>query len=260
MAREEIWLRAAAYSDLGLRRKNNEDNLYFAGRVLPEQNIGTEEIWEDQWTDASAFFGVFDGMGGESDGETASFLAASCCQAVTFAEEKTEIASTLETLILQMNDLVAEVAENRQERCGTTGNLLYLTKDAYFDANVGDSRTYLYRQGILRQLSTDHTDAGLLARLGIEKRKPRLSQYIGLSPEEALIEPSLYQGEVKACDRFLLCSDGLTDLVSEKEIAEVLALADPGVSVQKLVSLALAAGGRDNITVLVVEVLEETEG
>ena len=129
-----------------------------------------------------------------------------------------------------------------------SGNFAYV-------ANLGDSRAFRLRNGELLQLSADHTDAALLQGQGI--RKPRLTQHLGIWPEEMVLEPYIAKGEIQAGDRYLLCSDGLTDMVSNMEICTLMKETGSICHLtDRLVAKALEKGGRDNVTVLAAQIQE----
>ena len=107
----------------------------------------------------------------------------------------------------------------------------------------------------MEQISVDHNDAEEMARSGVTGRKAHLTQYLGVDPEEMLLEPHVRMETVAQGDRYLLCSDGLTDMVSEEAIRGILArAAEPKTCVQQLMQAALEGGGRDNITVMVIDI------
>lgn len=158
-----------------------------------------------------------------------------------------------------MNGAVcARAAELDSGRMGSTAVLLYLNAREAWVCNVGDSRAFLLRDGELRQLSVDHTDAGLLAAQGVRGRKPALTQHLGIRPEEMVLEPHFFREKLRPGDWYLLCSDGLTDMVSEEEIRSAAETApDAGQCVRKLTEAALENGGRDNVTVIAVRIIPD---
>ena len=179
---------AACVCNTGKRRNNNEDNFYFNNIILPEENDGTEQslVFEQKLENAPLIFGVFDGMGGASDGQVAAFLSAKILSEeikknITLHPEK-----FLNKTILLMNDCVCEEAKVRFNDMGCTAAILYFLENAVYVCNVGDSRIYRLHNEKIEQLSEDHTDADILAKQGIKKRKPCLTQCIGISPEEML--------------------------------------------------------------------------
>lgn len=253
-------LSAACLCNIGKVRGNNEDNFYFDGRTLPLNHTSLEKtLLQTMPTDPFSAFGVFDGMGGEQNGEAASFAAAEM-----FKEKcrwlREYVAAPQEFLasaFTAMNDAVAAEARKVSGRVGTTGVALCFSNNEVYCGNVGDSRAYRFHKSALFQLSTDHNDAKFLREHGVVGRKPRLTQYIGLEPEEVLIEPSYASVKLQAGDRYLLCSDGLTDMLDNLSICSILknsATVEQGA--EMLMEAALEHGGRDNITIILVEVEE----
>jgi protein phosphatase len=113
---------------------------------------------------------------------------------------------------------------------------------------VGDSRAYRLRDGEFLQLSVDHVEK----RPGREHRKAPLTQYLGFGSDEILLEPHIAKGMIKRDDLYLLCSDGLTDMLSNFEISDIMINnPEPETCVKKLIDAALEHGGRDNVTAIV---------
>ena len=127
--------------------------------------------------------------------------------------------------------------------------------------NIGDSRTYLHRGGELEQLTRDDSYVQLLVDQGHISQEaagshPQRNLVLQALTGEAVMEPAMTVREARAGDRFMLCSDGLTDVVAHPALAEALSADDPQESVGRLIALALEAGARDNVTVIVADVVE----
>lgn len=245
-------LEAACLSHIGKRRRNHEDNFFFGGECLPEENRGTEAplFLERPLTEGQSLC-VFDGMGGENFGETAAYTAAERmkeCVRVPKAFDMSEN-TYLGWLVEELNAaVVAKEEELLTNRMGTTMVALYFTPQQVFCCNVGDSRAYRLRKGTLTQLSLDH-----VAKMPLNSsRKAPLTQHLGIDPQEMLLEPYIQPYDLLPGDWYLLCSDGLTDMLSDTEIVEILQKANSVQdAAQKLVGAALEHGGRDNVTVIV---------
>ncbi|MGN0202921.1 MAG: PP2C family protein-serine/threonine phosphatase [Coprococcus sp.] len=256
-------LTAACTCHMGHIRKNNEDNLYFDGRILPRGNTGLKNIYTVQAAlNKSPCFGVFDGMGGEAHGEEASFLAAyQMQQKVKALEDYLYRPSTFfEELIQEMNTAVCNEASRLQAgRMGSTAVMLYFEENTVYQCNVGDSRAYRLRDNAFLQLSENHTDELFLKAQGIH-RKPSLTQHLGIWPEEMLLEPHIVKCGIQEGDCYLLCSDGLTDMLSNAEICDaLLKYENVGNTVQQLQNMALERGGRDNVTIIVIRIDNKKE-
>lgn len=252
-------IRAACHCHTGYVRKNNEDNFFFDGWSLLERNAGLSRpltlsvpIQERQ------ILAVFDGMGGEDFGEAAAFTAAkalfraantlTCPGDGDFSMEAAQA----------MNQAVWDCAKTHgSDRMGTTLAMLTFREDHVYACNLGDSRIFRLREGKLHQLSLDHTDEAFLREQGIQRR-PRLTQHLGINPEEFEISPHVAGFFLRAGDWYVICSDGLTDLVDPGTLVDTIyATGEPEACAQSLVDGALNRGGRDNITVIVCRVDQE---
>ena len=240
----------------GAVRRENQDNLIFCGRW---RNTPDDVLFTASARAQEGLFAVCDGMGGEQFGAEASLLAARALAGVA-AEE---FARNSGRLLEQGNGALCALMEQRQARIGTTFAGLWVCGGRAGAVNLGDSRVYRLRAGTLERLSRDHTHVQRLLDMGaltpqqaaMHPGRHRLTQHLGIFPEELVIQPQdtgpfpLLPG-----DRFLLCSDGLTDMLGEPEIAALLAQsAGLAQAADGLYRGAMARGGRDNITVLLVE-------
>lgn len=258
----KLIVRAAAVSDVGNVREQNEDNLYFAGRILEEKHDGIENVWKKGWNleNESALVAVFDGMGGEEHGEIASFLAAQTMQQEARVRQEKAAEVFLEETCQKINQEICKATiENKCKRMGSTGAILLFENDMMYCCNVGDSRIFTWENNSLNQISVDHTNEQMLKELGMLKRKPQLTQYLGIPKETLELTPSTSVHDARKVKKFLICSDGLTDMISEERIAEIMKDADVAKVCRKLLEAAKEAGGRDNITIIVGEVISEQE-
>jgi len=211
----------------------------------------------------NALFVVADGMGGHAAGEIASRIAASTVEEVVAAGKRpgTDMESLLRLAVEKANMRVYET-QMRKPECrgmGSTLTALAFRDGQYYVAQVGDSRAYLFRDDILDQLTQDHSlvwplfESGILSKDDISRhpQKNLITRSIGTHPE---VEADLKNGVAREGDIFLLCSDGLTDVLSDRDIRHILA--GNGQSTQQmselLVEAANAGGGPDNVTVVVV--------
>lgn len=254
-------IEAACGCNVGRRRAGNEDNFYFDGRILPRDNdglrtaAGMEEVLKRELC-----YGVFDGMGGENYGEEASYLAAETAKgsAKRLADFLYPPKKYLTDLVEEMNGAVCRRAEELAcSRMGSTAVMLYLSGRFAYVCNVGDSKAFRLRRDEFLQISRDHTDAVFLEEQGIRGRKPSLTQHLGIWPQEMVLEPYIAKGELQDGDQYLLCSDGLTDMVGNVDICAVMKeTEDVRECVDLLIRKALENGGRDNVTAIVIRVRE----
>ena len=247
-----IIIHAACGCNTGKIRKNNEDNFYFDGRCLERVNDGLNDvISSSQLLTNNTCMAVFDGMGGERFGEYASYLA---------AEKLKQLQPTLKERFLKQKDYLVKVAqvldetvvkaqeELRTQHMGATmAGLWFFNRKAYI-CNLGDSRVYRLRGGGLKQLSVDHVEKRPLK----PGRKAPLTQHLGAGSEEIRVEPSIAISGINFGDKYLLCTDGLTDMLADTEILKIMEHnATPHSIVRSLIRNAMEQGGRDNITVIV---------
>lgn len=242
---------------IGKIRNNNEDNFWCCGDSLEAQNQGMSHIRSGYMKQSEyPLLAVFDGMGGESCGEMAAFLAAEAC-GEHFKTVKDGIRNDPEEFLNEicesMNQAICDYGRtNKINSMGTTAALLAFAEDAVYSCNLGDSRIYKSDREKFYQISQDH----VLGRSLFGKAP--LTQYLGMEEENLQLEPSISRQEIKIGDRFLLCSDGITDMLSDGEIADILSRDIPvAKTVEILVDRALKKGGRDNITVVLCEIMEQ---
>ena len=236
-------------SSPGNVRTSNQDNLIFEGKYLEAVHDGTGGVVSGRITEGGRhIFGVFDGMGGHEKGEMASYIAAKAFAEYPMSES--DITIDMFNCCINANLTICKYAsENKISRIGTTAVLAAVDKGYIHICNIGDSRLYICRNNEMKQLSVDHVT---FAPYG---RKAPLSQNLGIPETAMLIEP--YTSHIKAntSDRFVLCSDGLTDMVQEAQIREIISSQKPDEAVHSLYSLAMKNGGRDNITIIVFEII-----
>jgi serine/threonine protein phosphatase PrpC len=241
-----------ARSEIGHARENNEDKFDF---YEPDE--------EPLLAARGSVYLVCDGMGGHNAGQIASELAAK-----QFLHAYYHLGGTAQEAarhaILQAHHYIAEMASKIPSRygMGTTLTALILKQDEGILAHVGDSRCYRLREGVFEQLSRDHTLVARLVEQGIitpeqAKYHPQrnvIRQAVGVADPSEPLEPDIETFALQAGDLYLLCSDGLTDMVDDAEIEATLRDEPPTRAAWRLVDRALANGGRDNITVALVRV------
>lgn len=242
---------AAVGSHTGIVRKNNEDNFCFDGMVMPEKNDGCDIYIKKMSDEKVHLLGVFDGMGGHEKGEVAAYLAADISQKHTQKLSEGDLGQQLTQLCLEANDAICEATEGSM--MGTTAAMVCFRGYDCMVCNVGDSPIFLYRKGELTELSLEHTQRAMYEQTTGKKAEPgtkfKLTQCLGIPKDEMIIEPYCAKVQIRPDDIFLICSDGLTDMVTPEQIREVLGGTEgPDEMVFKLTHMALDAGGRDNIT------------
>jgi len=256
---------AAVSVSPGKVRTNNEDNFYFNGIHLNEENRDQSQTLSETPKGALYVYGVFDGMGGEALGEDASLLAAETTKA--YHEEGLKHGVTVEKMFAKITTdanakICKRIMKSGEKRIGTTLAMLCVAEDKARISNVGDSRVYLYRAGKLTQISVDDTVAQRLLNLNIITKEQaqthsdrhKLTQHLGIFTDEMAISPHIStEILVEKGDKFLLCSDGLTDMLSDEDIEETMkSNVSPKELTEKLVQHALDNGGHDNVTAMVI--------
>jgi serine/threonine protein phosphatase PrpC len=241
-----------ARSEIGHARENNEDKFDF---YEPDE--------EPLLAARGSVYLVCDGMGGHNAGQIASELAAK-----QFLHAYYHLGGTAQEAarhaILQAHHYIAEMASKIPSRygMGTTLTALILKQDEGILAHVGDSRCYRLREGVFEQLSRDHTLVARLVEHGIiipeqaryHPQRNVIRQAVGVADPSEPLEPDIETFALQAGDLYLLCSDGLTDMVDDAEIEAILRDEPPTRAAWRLVDRALANGGRDNVTVVLVRV------
>lgn len=246
---------AACGCHIGKVRRNNEDNFFFDKKCLEATNEGLKNpAYLEEPIKRGLSYAIFDGMGGENYGEIASFTAARKMQQIerSLSDFLVPERKYLTKLVMQLNDAVLQSKKEMcTERMGTTMVSLFFSGKYVYVCNIGDSRAYRLRDGEFLQISEDHIEH----RPGREHKKAPLTQHLGIDPEDMLIEPYIAKGELRKGDMYLLCSDGLTDMLSNLEIS---CLMHNSISVDEcaaqLIQAALEKGGRDNITVIICRI------
>lgn len=257
----------AARSDKGRIRTNNEDNIFLCGEFLTEQNRDIP-FKRSGCVCSPAVFAVFDGMGGESAGEAASLSAAesllSFYNGIGYAVPA-DIDDAVDRFVHDANRRILTAASADGGRAGSTMALAVVGPCGIRAYNIGDSRIYVYQRGRLRQISVDHTLAMQKIAAGIYTVQEamqsgdwgKLTACLGIARPDGMEYRAERLGEIPMYlnTRLLLCSDGLTDMVSDERIGQLLRPGrSPEQAAQDLMSEALNAGGKDNISMIVLDV------
>ncbi|MDO4616728.1 MAG: protein phosphatase 2C domain-containing protein [Lachnospiraceae bacterium] len=256
-------LSMCAFSHTGKIREKNQDNLFFLGRYLEEENKGSEKLLTGHRSSKKPLLlGVCDGMGGYSMGERAAYLTVREMNKAARGGLPGDIRRalvTMEQICLKSNELVCRERETEHAKIGTTASMLFLSGKSLGICNIGDSPIFRIRNGKLETLYMEHTERllkeVLLGREHTRGKKYPLTQHIGLPASEMLIEPYTAVSEAEAGDLYLICTDGLTDQVEENEILQILQKTGTAAEkVRELTRTALAAGGKDNITIILIQI------
>jgi PPM family protein phosphatase len=235
-------LRYAVRSDVGLRREGNEDSAYAGPRLLA----------------------VADGLGGHVAGEVASALIIASIAELDAEQPPSDMAAALASAVAMANSRLREkiIANPAIEGMGTTLTALLWSDGHAAVCHIGDSRGYLLRQGELYQITHDHTlvqslvDEGRISADDVFGH-PQRSLLLRALDGRSAADPDLSVHDAMPGDRYLLCSDGLSGVVSGETLRDTLeSVAEPDAATRELIELAIAGGGPDNITCIVADVVD----
>lgn len=248
-------LKYACISRRGRRRKN-QDNLCVDGLYLDQIHNDSPIQAGTVSLDSPHTFGVFDGLGGECDGETASFMAARYLSENMdkIHEEQNPflIKKAIGRACLAMNQEICDFARlNKYSAMGTTLAGVTVLPDMVYGYNLGDSRIYRFSESGLKQYSRDHVSNGIFFNVG-------LTQYLGIPETEFIICPDTFYEPVKDKDLYLICSDGLSNLLSDEVINDILrSYSSPTEVLEVMLSEAETLGLKDNTTGILLQIEKE---
>ena len=262
---KKLLVRAAAESQVGNARGHNEDNVYFNGDFITPRTIRQDfAIKTGEYTDVNCF-AILDGMGRNNTGSFASLLAASRLDEVADRVAFDTSSDTDEIVLDYISRVNVEIRDQIREtggvRTASTLALLIIENDTAHVYNAGDSRIYLFRDKQLIKLSRDHVSVHGQRSVSLTEEGVRnggLTKYLGMAESEGRLEP--YKAKpfkIRKGDKFLLCSDGVSDCVEEEEMAACLMRRrDPFGHTNDLIQMALGSDNHDNVSCLVAEVVE----
>ena len=269
-------VRSHGCTDQGKKRSSNEDQFLVAtlSKALQVQQTSLDQPEVQFGSPLGYLFVVADGVGGNAAGEKASAMAVhsieqftvdalNWCSHLRPAAEGDGLLAEFKTALSQANDRLIDAAQRRPELHGmaTTLTLAYFLRRELFVAHVGDSRCYLLRNNMLYRLTRDHTLVAEMVRRGMLKPEEAahhayrhvVTNVVG--GDDPGVQVEMHKMPLEAGDRVLLCSDGLTEMVPEAEILDLLLSdrRDPETVCRRLVDRANDKGGKDNITVVVAD-------
>jgi PPM family protein phosphatase len=246
-------LHVAQQTDIGQTRPSNEDNLIV---VIPQN----QQLLQSR----GALFVVSDGMGGHSRGDIASQLAVQTVNETYYQDKVHDIPAALKDALSQANAIIHQAGEAEKAHSasdmgmGATCVAAVLHGHTLYAANVGDSRVYVLHDGQLRQITRDHSLVAQMVERGEltaeEARTHERRNIIYRSLGQAEVEIDLFTEQVAEGDTIVLCTDGLSGVVTEADVQTIIEQYPPIEGVQRLIARANDAGGPDNVTVIVVRV------
>ena len=252
MLSRQLRLDVAQLTDVGRKRPHNEDNM---AHVIPPD--------EETMARKGALFIVADGMGGHAAGEVASKIAVDTVTKAYYEDENEDIPPSLINAIRRANTIIHQRADEDTLRSGmgTTCVAAVLCGNIAYIANVGDSRAYIIRQTHVKQISQDHSwveeqvRAGLLTHDQARSHAQRnvITRCLGTQTD---VEVDVFFERLSEGDTFLLCTDGLSGSIREEDLSSIINQFVPQEGVYHLIQRANENGGPDNITAIVVRVLD----
>ncbi|MCH5182746.1 MAG: serine/threonine-protein phosphatase [Oscillospiraceae bacterium] len=240
----------ACISHIGNCRSINQDNFICTGRYMELKNDSTEFPLTGQVpANPPSVFGIFDGMGGEYCGEVAAFIASQRASELSIGKDA---AADLYDFCMDANERICKYAEEHDvPSMGTTAAMLAFTGSEIVLCNIGDSKIFRLSGGNMEQISKDHTE---IAAYG---KKAPLYQNLGIPATELVIEPYFSHGKYQDGDVYLICSDGLTDMVTNEEIQATVEQLPFQECAGELLKKALENGGKDNTSIILCKVQRE---
>lgn len=235
----------------GKVREKNQDNYWCMGDYLLQENEGQERTitGEINLKEIKGAFCVFDGMGGEACGEVASSISATTFNNIYKSIVDFGVQSIVDMCYI-MNKNVCRFAQRHNiQYMGTTAAMLFFENKEVYACNLGDSRIFLLRGDSLQKISVDHVAEGTIFK------KPPLTQHLGIPRDDFKIDPYIVSLKIRKGDRFLICSDGLTDMLSKEDI-EAFMMETHNIEdcVNDMMELVYARGAVDNTTIVLCEV------
>ena len=256
----------SSQSHTGNVRANNEDNLYCGGATLTPENRELPFTISGE-AEVPCIFAVCDGMGGQEDGEFASFSAVNALTELEYELKSYTPVKTdehVQKYVTKVNAYLCDVMSEKSVRIGSTLALVIITPDSVMPYNIGDSRIYQCTNGKLRQISEDHTLTMQKVKMGIlteeqartDRDRHKLTRYLGIFEDEMIIEAEQHLALARSeHQRLLLCSDGLTDMLPDARIEEIMRdMPTTAEAADHLLKEALDNGGKDNTTIIVIDI------
>lgn len=256
-------LESILVSNTGLVRTSNEDNFVYFGKFNTDTSNDIQYLNKSCLT-LSISFSIFDGMGGMNNGRKASFIAASEFLKYNFNAHLTNISICIEDYYMRTNKLICEfIRNNVMTRMGTTVVTLHFYENKVVFSNLGDSRLYLIRGNKLIQLSQDHSETGFLFREGLITEEQsnnhpganKLTQHLGIFPEEFIIEPFIDSKDCFVNDIYVLATDGLTSYCSKNDILDFCISSDIEEASDRMRQKVIENGAPDNFTYIIIKVV-----
>lgn len=260
-------IKAAVRSGSGCIRSNNEDAYFFNGRRSTLDNINEEAAFYDEFQIENALFSLSDGIGGANSGEIASDITIKNIKNLQARLKSQHFTAAIGPWLKETNKIVFDTVPGG----GCTLVLLYFDSAGIYAAHIGDSRIYRLHDRQLTRLTKDHSKVQLLIDAGIltpEKaathpQRNMVVKYIGMDEEENGVCAAALTGPLPIThgDRYLLCTDGITDMIDDNKLESILKQeTNTDACAESIYRAALDAGGRDNATLILLDLNISDEG
>lgn len=238
-------IRFSGISHTGLCRKENQDNFVCAGNFMALQKELSTIITGQITPAANAVFGIFDGMGGTQYGEKASRIAAENASQLHIRKK---LIPSLEEYCTRTNAEICRLSNH----AGTTAAMLVFAPRQIGLCNIGDTKIYRISGSHMEQISQDHV-------IRLSKTATFLTRNLGISVLEMPLRPYFARGQYQKGDQYLICSDGLTDMLSTAEILQIITAYPLENAVDILLKAALNRGGTDNISIILCQIEKQSK-
>lgn len=250
-----------AVTTFGPNRRKNQDNYYLNGLIKETDNEQRRDVSASQYQ----MYALCDGMGGETSGDKAAELAV-----LALREDFSDCKGIdLQNYIKKANKRICEYQQTYGIHMGTTFAGMYIENKHLTAINLGDSRIYRIDETGINQISKDHNEYQTMIDAGIEfteqaakRAKSRLTQFLGMENEEIELEPQVYENSaVSVGESYLICSDGLSDTLSDEEIEKTMLSCDPVKDniCEILIKQAEQKNAKDNMTAIRLHILDDSE-
>ncbi|MBQ7957590.1 MAG: serine/threonine-protein phosphatase [Clostridia bacterium] len=234
-------------SNVGKVRKENQDTVFVSHNNAIYHKADFVEYSNTSENDSLLIFAVFDGMGGEQNGAEASYIAAFTVSELMKKQQK----ASLDNMCSVVNKVLCRyMEENGIKSMGTTAAMIKLEEDRVVACNIGDSSIFKMTDCQMDELSVRH-----IMEVGSGSRV--LTQHLGIPENEMQIEPYSVAVKLKENDVFLLCSDGVTDVLNNSELKKIVNEYSVKDLSKSITELAIEKGSKDNISVIVLKIVKE---
>lgn len=269
-------IEAAVCCSIG-RRKNNEDNFYVNGQYLEREQMNSGGQYKLLATDELQMYAVCDGMGGAEFGEEASLKAVKALKEYQSRCQQPDNSQNLEAMIDRVSREIDQISLSKgmeSGSCGSTIALLILRNDSFRTVHVGDSRVYQLRDGHLSRMTRDDSEVQDMVDRGeitldqawVHPRKNVITRHLGMPTGDTVLIPTISpRRKLKNGDRYMICSDGVSDQLHDTMILEILTRAMPAKDVAELITRTAlkdaddAGLNSDNITCIILDVKQAGE-